>query len=66
VRQVQRFVNLFRSHFINKGRKFDEDAGNQENGNDNGDHSRQDEKKRTYQGHPVSGRELSLFPNKRI
>ena len=23
-------------------------------------------KKRTYQGHPVSGRELSLFPNKRI
>jgi hypothetical protein len=51
---------------MNKGEKLDENAGDQKKGNDHGDHRRQDEKSRTYQSHPVSGRELSLFPNERI
>jgi hypothetical protein len=51
---------------MNKGEKLDENAGDQKKGNDHGDHRRQDEKSRTYQSHPVSGRELSLFPDERI
>jgi hypothetical protein len=62
VSQIHCFVDLSRPHSMKKGRKFDENPGDQKDGNGNWDQGWQDEKKRTDLGHSVQRRKLSLFP----